>query len=207
VNGAHDLGGMDGFGPVRVETDEPVFHAAWERDVFAAAMYSMRFGGWSLDEFRLTIERQHPLDYLSRSYYERWLAAIEQLVVQHGLATPAELAAGRAAGPAPARSEPGWTPSFEPPPTPPRYQPDDVVRVANRHPPGHTRQPRYARGRLGRVVRLVGAEPLPEHAAEGISRPEHVYLVRFEAAELWGEGAGPDAVYLELWESYLEPAG
>jgi nitrile hydratase len=88
-----------------------------------------------------------------------------------------------------------------------RYQPDDAVRVANRHPAGHTRQPRYARGRVGRVVRPVGAEPLPEDAAQGICRIEHVYLVRFEAAELWGEEAGPNPVYLELWESYLEPVG
>ena len=206
MNGAHDLGGMDGFGPVRTEVDEPVFHADWERDAFAAAMYSMRFGGWSLDEFRLNIERQHPVDYLRRSYYERWLAAVEALVVAHGVVDADELAAGRPTTAA-AGTPPAWDPSFDPPPTPPRYGADDVVRVANRHPAGHTRQPRYARGRQGCIVRLVGAEPRPEEAAEGVCRTEHLYLVRFEAAELWGADAGPDAVYLELWESYLEPVG
>jgi hypothetical protein len=134
------------------------------------------------------------------------LAAVEELVVDRGLVSADELAAGRSSGEQAAVKPPAFVASFEAPPTAPVYQPDDAVRVANRHPAGHTRQPRYARGRVGRVVRQVGAEPRPEEAAAGVCRTEHVYLVRFEAAELWGPDAGRDAVYLELWESYLEPA-
>jgi nitrile hydratase len=208
VNGAHDLGGMHGFGPVVAEPEEsePVFHADWERDVAGVMMAVSRLGRWSLDEFRRNIESQHPVEYLSHTYYENWLASLSRLLVHHGIATPEELANGHAASPvlAPART---WTPSFEPPAPAPAFAAGDKVRAANRHPRRHTRQPRYIRGRVGSVVRHVGAEPLPEEAAGGVCRPQHLYLVRFEATELWGSDAGGrDAVYLELWESYLEPA-
>jgi nitrile hydratase len=208
VNGAHDLGGMQGFGPVVAEPEgtEPVFHAEWERDVAAAAMATFRIGRWSLDEFRRNIESQRPVDYLNHTYYENWLASVSKLFVNHGIATPEELASGHSSTPVlpPART---WTASFAPPAQPPVYGAGAKVRAVNRHPRRHTRQPRYIRGRVGSVVRHVGAEPLPEEAAEGVCRPQHLYLVRFEAAELWGPDAGGrDAVYIELWESYLEPA-
>jgi nitrile hydratase len=200
---------MHGFGPVVAEPEgaEPVFHAEWERDVAGAMLAVTRLGRWSVDEFRRNIESQRPVDYLNNTYYENWLVSASRLLVNHGIATPAELATGRPSGSPvlpPARQ---WAPSFEPPAQAPRFAAGDEVRAVNRHPRRHTRQPRYVRGRVGTIVRHVGAEPLPEEAAEGVCRPQHLYLVRFEAAELWGPDAGGrDAVYIELWESYLEPA-
>jgi nitrile hydratase subunit beta len=207
VNGIHDLGGMSGFGPVDAEPErsEPNFHADWEPAVLSGMFGTLRLGRWSIDEFRLTIESSPPLEYLRRSYYEKWLVALEELVVTHGLVTAEELATGRAAEPVVPDDDP-WRPSFDPPARPPRFVAGEGVRARNRHPSGHTREPRYVRGRVGTVVRHVGGEPLPEDAARGVCTPEHVYLVRFDAHELWGpDAAGDDAVYLELWESYLEP--
>ena len=209
MNGIHDLGGMTGFGPVEAEPErtEPNFHADWEPAVLSAMLGTLRLRRWSIDEFRATIERSAPIDYLRRSYYEKWLTALEELVVVHGLATAEEVAAGRALGAAPAAAGATWTPTFEPPAAPPRFAEGDRVRAVNRHPARHTREPRYVRGRVGTVVRVAGAEPLPEEASVGVCTVEHVYLVRFEASELWGpDGGRRDAVYLELWDSYLEPA-
>lgn len=209
MNGVHDLGGVHGFGPIVAEPEatEPVFHGDWEAAVLTSMYTTLSLGHWSLDEFRSTIERSAPVDYLSRRYYEKWLAALEELVVAHGLLTADEIAAGVAeAGREPTPPAVPWEPSFDAPATAPRYVEGQVVRAANRHPWRHTRQPRYLRGRLGTVLRHVGGEPLPEDASVGVCTPEHLYLVRFEAAELWGPDAGGrDAVLLELWETYLEP--
>lgn len=209
MNGIHDLGGMTGFGPVDAEPErtEPNFHADWEPAVLSAMLGTLRLRRWSIDEFRATIERSAPIDYLRRSYYEKWLTALEELVVVHGLATAEEVAAGRVLGAAPSASGTAWNPSFEAPAVPPRFAEGDRVRAVNRHPARHTREPRYVRGRVGTVVRVAGAEPLPEEASVGVCTVEHLYLVRFEASELWGpDGGRRDAVYLELWDSYLEPA-
>jgi nitrile hydratase len=212
MNGVHDMGGMHGFGPIVAEPEatEPSFHADWERTVLAV-MYALdRHGLWSVDRFRKTIESEPPTEYLGRSYYERWLAALETLLESHGVLTTAELAAGRANGPGGEGARAGqaterWSPRYETT-SAPRFQVGQRVRARNRNPSGHTRQPRYVRGREGTIVRHCGAEPLPEEAAELRCVAQHLYCVRFEAAELWGpDAAGRDAVYLELWEEYLEP--
>lgn len=207
MNGVHDLGGVHGFGPVDAEPEdaEPVFHHDWEAAVLTSMFATLPLRRWSLDEFRSTIEQQAPVDYLSRSYYEKWLVALEQLLVAHGVVSADELASGTPSAPLAPVAE-TWAPRFDAPPTPPSFVTGQVVRAVNRHPNRHTRQPRYTRGRVGTVLRRVGAEPLPEDASVGICTTEHVYLVRFEAAELWGpDAAGRDVVHLELWESYLEP--
>ena len=93
---------------------------------------------------------------------------------------------------------------------PARFRVDDTVRARNIHPPGHTRSPRYARGKRGTVVRDNGVYALQDTDAQGRQLgdlPQHVYTVRFTARELWGNrGNERDAVYVELWEDYLEPA-
>jgi hypothetical protein len=194
VNGVHDLGGMQGFGPIEAEPEatEPVFHAEWEKTVSGMVFALGRKRLWSVDRFRRMIETQRPIDYLQHSYYENWFAALDRLVADVGLLDE----------PAPGAEE--WTPVFSSGEVP-RYHAGDRVRAVNRHPVAHTRSPRYARGRRGVIVRHVGAEPLPELAAENVCTPQHVYCVRFEASELWGTAAR-DAVYLELWEEYLESA-
>lgn len=212
MNGVHDLGGMHGFGPVVAEPEdaEPVFHADWEPLVLSSMLGTTRLRQWNVDEFRRNIEQLPPVDYLRLSYYEKWLASLERLVVEHGLLTERELATGTVQGPKldPARIPAAWVPSFEAPASAPAFRPGGAVRVRNRHPFAHTRVPRYARGHVGTVERHVGGEPLPEDASMGVLNVQHLYLVRFEARELWGEDAvGNDPVYLELWESYLEPVG
>ncbi|MCC6434070.1 MAG: nitrile hydratase subunit beta [Acidimicrobiales bacterium] len=212
MNGVHDLGGMHGFGPVAAEPEreEPVFHADWEPMVLSSMLGTTRLRQWNVDEFRRNIEQLPPVDYLRLSYYEKWLAALERLVVEHGLLTEQELATATVQGPRldPAQIPAAWVPSFDPPSSPPAFAAGEPVRVRNRHPHAHTRVPRYARGHVGIVERHVGGEPLPEDASVGVLTVQHLYRVRFEADELWGEDAvGNDPVYLELWESYLEPVG
>ena len=207
MNRIHDLGGMHGFGPIHAEPErsEPPFHEPWEATACALMLGTLRLGRWSLDRFRHTIERQAPLDYLRRSYFEKWFEAVCELAVAEGLVTEDELRTGVADTPVRPRDE-RWTPGFSTDRAP-RWAAGDRVRAVVRNPAGHTRQPRYVRGRVGTVVRVAGAEPLPEAAAEDRCEVGHVYLVRFEAAELWGADAtGRDAVYLELWDDHLEAA-
>ena len=224
MNGAHDLGGMHGLGPIdpEPESQEPVFHADWERRVFGLALGGSTgaLGRWNIDMARHARERQHPVDYLRNTYYENWLVGLEKLLVETGLVTADELASGKSAGPADeatrarrlraedvaaalARGRPADAPAD----TPPRFRPGDRVRAVNRHPIGHTREPRYVRGRAGVVHAYHGAHVLPDLSVLGQRVGRHLYSVRFEARELWGEDAdGRSAVYVDLWEDYLETA-
>jgi hypothetical protein len=91
VNGGHDLGGMHGLGPIDIEADEPVFHADWERRVFALTLAMGARGEWNIDMSRHARENRDPVDYLSSSYYEIWLKGLEALLSERGLLTPEEL--------------------------------------------------------------------------------------------------------------------
>ena len=218
MNGVHDLGGMHGFGPVEREENEPLFHAAWEARVFAATNLSAGkyFTG---DAGRFGIERMAPAEYLRASYYERWLATLEYNLIQQGLLGADEVDARLAflrehpgveppsteAVSAPARTQ---EPPAESPPPAPRFAVGDTVMTRNVHPVGHTRLPRYARGKRG-VVRVAhGPHTFPDTNAHGLGKqPQPLYNVRFEGRELWGDSAEPGQVlYLDLWDSYLDPA-
>ncbi len=218
MNGAQDLGGMHGFGPVRPEADEPVFHAPWERRVFALAMAMGFTGTWSLDGSRAARESLPPAEYLASSYYAIWLKALERQVAEHGLATEAEMASGVASGPGrpvarvltadilEPRFRAGF-PSDRPAQGPARFAPEAWVRARNRHPVGHTRLPRYVRGRRGRVLRVHGAFVLPDtNALKAGENPDWLYTVAFDATELWGPEADPNQqVMVEMFERYLDP--
>jgi nitrile hydratase subunit beta len=222
MNGAHDLGGMHGLGPINPEpeAEEAVFHAAWESRVFALNLAAGALGQWNLDISRHAREHQHPVDYLRHSYYENWLVGLEKLLIERGLVTAEELATGKAAEPAHGdirkrllKAEQVATAIAQgssvalPIAIPARFQAGDRVRARNRHPTGHTREPRYVCGRLGVIHAHHGAHILPDRSAEGVRESQHLYSVRFEASELWGESAtGRSAVYVDLWEDYLEPA-
>ena len=200
MNGVHDMGGMHGFGPVQIESNEPVFHAAWEGRVLA--LQARTRGRWyHLDEFRNAIERMPAARYLDAGYYERWLTALETLMVEKGVVTREELATSRAAAPAP---QPAPRPPDDRPPLQPRFRTGDRVVTRNAHPTGHTRMPRYVRGRRGVVRTVNGPFLLPDTNAHGRSRDwEPVYAVEFSVRELWGLDSG-DSVCADLWESYLE---
>lgn len=217
---------MHGFGPIEREPDEPVFHARWEAVVLGMQRALTRGRVCTIDEFRHAVERMLPAAYLASSYYERWLDALCRLAVEKGLVTPegletraralpeSGLVAAGSAGPARLSASPGMPaerdgePGFRREPAhPPRFAIGQAVVARNDHRGGHTRLPRYARGRRGVVVAHYGTQVLPDANAHGLGeRPEPLYCVRFEARELWGEGAGGrDAVHLDLWESYLLP--
>jgi nitrile hydratase subunit beta len=208
MNSVHDLGGMDGFGPVEVEANEPVFHETWERRVFgtAAAMALQRPRLYRTDTFRHAIERMDPVHYLSSSYYEHWLTGLATLLIEKGVVTGAELdakCAGRFPLSQPVRHA---APPIPPSVSEPRFAVGAAVIVRNLHPLGHTRCPRYVRGKRGAVARVDERSPLPDVAAHSDQPCEqYSYNVRFDGRELWGaNGGAAEAVHIDLWESYLE---
>ena len=222
MNGAHDLGGMHGLGPINPEPEaqEPVFHTDWEKRVFGLALAAGFLSKWNIDMSRHARERQHPIDYLRHTYYENWLAGLEKLLVEAELVNPEELKAGKAAGPADestqqhvlkpeevAEAIAKGSPVAMTISTSPRFKSGDSVRAVNRHPPGHTREPRYVRGRVGAIHEYHGAHVFPDRNAAGSKEGRHLYSVCFTAEALWGESAsGRNAVYVDLWEDYLESA-
>jgi nitrile hydratase len=219
MNGVHDMGGMHGFGPVLPEANEPVFHAPWEGRVLGMTRLMGAWRRWNIDASRHSIERLPPADYLRFSYYEKWLAAMINRMLANGMLTPEELASGHKAAGTAVASPPVTADTVMNIVTAtvsyqrdiganPRFAAGDRVRARNTHPEGHTRLPRYARGHMGIVERDHGAHVFPDsnsrYAGEA---PQTLYTVRFTAQELWGEAANPvDAVSLDLWEDYLEPA-
>jgi nitrile hydratase beta subunit len=217
VNGVHDMGGMEGFGPIAPEAGEPVFHERWEARALALTLAAGAWGRWTLDKSRHTRERIPPADYLRMSYYEKWIAGLAASLVESGLVTHKEIEEGHAA-PGTAKSTPPLTadrvegsfshggPTLRAIATSPRFSPGLTVRARNMNPSGHTRLPRYVRGKQGTITRHHGAHVFPDTNARGQGeQPQHLYQVRFEARELWGD-AQRSAVYLDLWENYLEPA-
>jgi nitrile hydratase beta subunit len=214
VDGIHDLGGMHGFGAICVEPDEPVFHAAWEGRVFALGLLLPAGGLANVDRFRHAVERLSPVTYLDAGYYGRWLRAVETLLVEGGVLRPGELEA-RTRG----TREP--SPSDLPPVAPadaaggalrtvshaPRFRVGQAVRARNLHPAGHTRLPRYVRGKRGVVAIVHPAWVFPDTNAHGLGEhPQHAYAVRFAGDELWGPDAEPGtAVHVDCFESSLEP--
>jgi nitrile hydratase len=215
MNGIHDMGGMHGFGAIPVEADEPVFHARWEARVFGMVQ---GLPGRNIDAGRHSIERLDPVAYLANGYYGRWFAALERGLAGAGVLSPGELearmsaGAPRAARPATGPLEP-WRPArrnyLRAVERAPAFAPGQRVRTRNHQPAGHTRLPGYARGRRGVVVRRHGAMVYPDdHAHDRGENPQHLYGVRFEARELWGEGAEPGvSVCIDLFEPYLERDG
>jgi len=220
MNGIHDMGGMHGMGPVDAETDEPVFHEAWEGRVHAITRAIGAWGKWNIDTGRYYIERIPPAEYLRMSYYEKWFTRNLELLVKTGAVTADEVSTGIADPAAPKLSPPlhaagvpamaldRFIESSSEPSVPPHFAPGQRVRARNLHPVGHTRLPRYARGKIGSIDRDHGVYNFPDTHAVGLGpKRQHVYSVRFAARELWGEQASPhDSVYLDLWDDYLEPA-
>jgi nitrile hydratase beta subunit len=228
MDGIHDMGGMHGFGRVVVEANEPVFHEAWEGRVLGMANLLRGQVLPNVDAFRRTIERLDPAFYLTAGYYGRWLAALAQLLVEAGVLAPEELAEPvwgvcTAGSPVLGREGPASTQQsarssateneseaavgvIRAVEAEPRFAVGQAVRARNIHPRGHTRLPRYARGRRGVVDRVHPACVFPDTHAHGLGEnPQYVYSVRFAASELWGEDAEPDtSVHLDLFEDYLE---
>ena len=219
MNGVHDMGGMHGLGPIQYERNEPVFHAPWEGRTFALNLAAAAWRKWSLDALRHQIELIPAAEYLRMSYYEKWLAAVTERLVKSGLIARAEVESGKPA-PGSSKATPALTAAQVPAmlrsgalasrdvAVKPHFHAGQRVRARNINPVGHTRLPRYARGKLGIVDRDHGVYVFPDTIAHSADEnPQHVYSVRFTARELWGDQASPrDAIYLDLWDDYLEPA-
>ena len=218
MNGVHDMGGMQDMGPIQYEKNEPVFHQRWEGRVFALTRAMRAWNKWNIDASRYSIELIPPAEYLRMSYYEKWLAGLVRLLVKTGMVTATEIESGQPASGV-AKAVPALTPDKVPMinrgehakrnvAVAPRFQVGQRVRARNMNPLGHTRLPRYARGKQGTVDRDHGVYVFPDTNAEFLGeKPQHIYSVRFTARELWGDAASPrDAVYLDMWDDYLEPA-
>jgi nitrile hydratase beta subunit len=220
MNGVHDMGGMHGMGPIRHELNEPVFHEPWEGRVYAMTRVVRAGGGrQNLDNSRHLLELLPPAEYLRMTYYERWYARLANLLVTNAIVTREELDTGRAAAGSP-KAEPRVTAAMVPDmvarrnsarreaAVAPRFKVGERVRACNINPAGHTRLPRYARGRNGVIVRDHGVFVFPDTNAEFAGeKPQHVYSVRFAARELWGPDASPrDCVHIDMWDDYLDRA-
>jgi len=216
MNGAHDMGGMMGFGPVLPEPNEPTFHEQWERRAMALTLAMAAAGGWNLDMVRAARERLPPAEYLAKSYYQIWFAALESMMLERGLVGADEIAARKSLRPgkpvkrilvadrvAPALARGG--PVLRDIAASPRFAVGERVRARNMHPAGHTRLPRYVRGHVGVITHIHGAHVLPDSNSAGAGEnPEWLYTVRFRASELWGDsGDVSSSVSVDAWESYL----
>lgn len=218
MNGAADLGGMMGFGSVITEPEGRYFHADWERRALALVLAMGATGRWSIDASRYSRESLPPGEYLTSSYYEIWVKALEKLLVAHELVGADELAERRSLRPG---AEPGRVlqageirgalfarrPYERPAASDARFAVGQPVRTRTMHPTGHTRLPRYARGKAGVIERVHGAHVFPDTNAHGRGEdPQWLYTVCFAATELWGRDADPShSVCIDAWESYLDP--
>jgi nitrile hydratase len=214
MNGIHDMGGMHGLGEIGYKKDEPGFHEPWEVRLFALLQAMQLTGG-----IRHYIERLPGTDYLQMSYYERWYHAFVMRLIEQRFATHDEVERGRVE-PTSVKVSPVVTPAvarellLRTPKTEkdielaPRFRVGDQVRGRNINPATHTRMPRYTRGMTDVVERDRGVFNLPDHEQRSSDpKPQHVYLIRFTARELWGEEVSArDSLYIDMWEDYLEPA-
>jgi nitrile hydratase len=223
MNGVHDMGGLQCFGPVQPERNEALFHAPWEKRALALTLAMGATGQWNIDISRAARESLPPAVYLASSYYEIWIRALEVLVLQRGLVTPDECASGISAEPGKplahtlqaaqvAATLAMGSPTARPANAPARFRQGERVTARNSHPPGHTRLPQYVRGHFGTVQMVHGVHLFADARARRVVPPfedtaHWLYTVVFAAQELWGPDADPTVqVSVDAWEPYLEAA-
>jgi nitrile hydratase len=211
-----DLGGTTGYGPIVNEPEGVVFHHDWEARVLGLNLASGAPGGWNIDRSRSV--RETLPDYADLTYYEIWFAALERLVVAHGLVTEEELAAGHPLGPrdesrrvlaadrVAARLANG-RPAERESEAPARFEVGDRVRTRAGSVDHHTRLPAYVAGQVGTVERVHGVHVFPDTHAHGLGeQPQWLYTIVFDAADLWDDASPGQRVSVDAWESYLSPA-
>ena len=217
MDGVHDLGGREGFGPVQSIDDNQPFHSDWEMRAFGIAQAAAGELNWSIDWFRYCRELIAPVNYLSRPYFDQWMATLAAQLIDAGYMTLEEIKSGQSAF----VPQPGYPPATAEESrayvkklqsyaanvaTRPNFSSGDVVRCKLSVQPGHTRLPGYVRGRMGTIFAHHGGHVLPDASARGEQKAEHLYSVSFAASELWPEAnAQRNVVIVDLWESYLEP--
>ena len=220
MKGGHDLGGQLEMGPINPEPEaqEPVFHADWERRVFALTLATGMLGKWNIDESRHARERQDPLTYVQNSYYENWLEGLETLLLEKGLVDTEELvlATNISSQTKESLSVPNpilatkilasGVPSTMEANSEPLYCIDDSVLVKASETAGHTRVPKYAQGATGAVVAQLGCHNFPDSNAQGIHEGKFLYRVSFSGVDLWSHSSTQTEVLIDLWEPYLGAA-
>ena len=219
MNGVHDMGGMDGFGKVEIEPNEPVFHEKWEGRVMALVRAMGAAGAFNIDTGRFYREALPPHVYLSSSYYKKWLLGLQDLLVAKGYVAPDEVEAGHALKDTKAPPRGKFTRDQveriltrgrfgRAAQAPAKFKPGDRVRAKNIHPVTHTRLPHYVRGHVGTIERDHGCHVFPDSAATGAGdNPQWLYTVVFDGRELWGADADPSVqVSIDAFEPYLEGA-
>ena len=218
MRGPHDLGGVDGFGPVAPEPNEPLFHAAWERRALGVVLANGAIGEWTIDQSRAKRENLPPVAYWSLSYYEIWLVAMAELLKERGIVSVTELATGHAEGPPKkvagkkleAAAVPmvlaSGSPYTRPITKPARFTAGDRIKTVPQTHGGHTRLPGYATGKSGVVLAVRGNFAFADASARGNrTAAEWLYSVQFKAGDLW-DSSSSDTVCIDLWEPYLEKA-
>ena len=217
MNGPHDMGGMQCYGPVQPEINEPLFHGEWEKKAMAMTVAMGFSGQWNLDISRFARGSLPPEFYLTKSYYQIWLAGLQNLMLERGMVTETELTSGTTekeampvkrvitADEIPAALAAG-APVSRDVTTQAQYKPGDRVRTLNINPEGHTRLPRYVRGKTGVIAQVHGTHVFPDSNAAGHGEdPQWLYAVEFDATELFGhEAEAGNTVLADCWEPYLE---
>jgi len=219
VNGAQDLGGQMGFGPLELEDNEPNFHAKWEERAFALTLAMGATGTWNIDSSRFARESLPPPVYLTSSYYKIWTLGLEKLLVDNSLVSPEELDAGKPLGPSQpltrvlkvenvAATLQKGGPANRPETQPARFKAGDRVRTRRMNPEHHTRLPRYARDAVGTVETVHGVHVFPDTNARGLGeQPTWLYGIVFKGTDIWGPDSDPTlTLRLDLWEPYLDLA-
>jgi len=219
MDGVHDLGGKQGFGPIDINESEEPFHADWEGRMWAIAQCGEGRDGWTIDWWRHVRELIDPVDYLSRPYFDSWAQAYTAAYVDSGAFTLDEVC----------NAKPNTEIVGSPPPRnkdevlqdihaqairfdreidqPASFNIGDKVMTKQLTTTHHTRLPAYARGKPGVIHAHNGAHLFADAGALGEHRPVHIYSVVFAAKDLWPEAQNKnDRVFIDLWESYLEPA-
>jgi nitrile hydratase len=218
MDGGQDMGGV-WSGQVQPEPNEPTFHAEWERRAFALTLAMAMPGGWNIDMSRFAREDRPPQQYVGMSYYQIWLAGLERLMLARNLVSPDEIEAGKPLHPAKPVAKTltpegvagmlhRGGPTERKATSPALFAVGDRVRAKMINPPTHTRLPRYVRGHIGAVERVVGFHVFPDSNAIGAGEnPQWLYTVTFDGRELWGNDSDPNLkVSVDAWEPYLERA-
>ncbi|HXN16413.1 MAG TPA: nitrile hydratase subunit beta [Usitatibacter sp.] len=218
MNTVHDMGGMQNFGPVVPEADEPAFHHKWERRAFGMTLAMAGARLWTLDQSRFARESIPPALYLASSYYKIWMEGLCRLMLERGLVTTEELADGRARASVGVKIPNVLTadrvasalargsPTLRPNASAARFAVGDAVRTKNVHPRSHTRLPRYCRDKPGAIAKVHGVHVFADASALGHGEESQwLYCVRFDARDLWGPDTTAAAVFVDCWEPYLCP--
>ncbi len=220
MNGIHDMGGMHGFGRVKREEDY-TFNADWQRRAFGLTQALASIAPYTADSHRQAVERLSPADYLRRDYFEKWVMAVETLLLEAGIVSQDELNDGQkrfdvepsmqtpvSAQQLRAAMEAGVEGRFSNGDIQPKYSVGDRVHVLNNHPPHHNRTPRYVKDKLGTIISNEGYFHFADAVAQGRGpAPQFYYTIAFSGADLWGADAKVNQiVHVDLWESYIESA-